>query len=66
MEQVHEAKALGQAEEWVEVRAQAAVEAVVLQQAQAGIVFVQAAGKEQSINWGRLAMNSNALNAEPL
>jgi len=47
----------------VEVRAQAAVEAVVLRQAQAGIVFVQAAGKEQSINWGRLAMNSNVPSA---
>jgi len=46
MEQVHGAKALEQAEEWVEVRVQAAVEAVVLKQALADTVFVQIVGKK--------------------
>ena len=63
MEQVHRAKALEQAGEWVEVRVQAAVGAVVLQQALAGTVFVQIAGKNQFINWGRLAMSSNVPSA---
>ena len=67
IEQVPEAKALGQAEEWGEaVRAPAAVEAVVLRQARAGIVFALTVGQRFPINWDLPAMNSNVQSAEPL
>jgi len=51
MEQVHGAKAEGQAEEWGEaVRAPVAVEAVVLRQARAGLVFAQTVEQGFPIN----------------
>jgi hypothetical protein len=64
-EQVHEAKALGQAEEWgEEVRAPAVVGAVVLQQVLAGLVFAQTVAQRLPINWDLPAMNSNVQSAE--
>ncbi len=66
MEQVHEAEALERAEEWEEALALAAVEAVVLRQAQAATAYARTAGKEPFIKWVRLVMSSNAQSVELL
>ncbi len=63
MEQVHEARALVQAKAWEEVRAPAAVGAVVLRQARADIVCVQTVGKRFLINWDPPVMSTNVQSA---